>query len=647
MHLRSSRFPLASSLAFGLLAAGAPARPALLQSPTGGGATYTNSTPVAILDLATVNSTIVVSGALPSLLDLNLRTFITHTFAADLDVTLTSPAGTVVTVTTDNGGGSDDVFNGTDWDNDAGTPVTDAVFANLVVETPLAPEESFAAFAGEDPNGTWTLTITDDLGVDVGVLNSWSLSIGTLETAPATIGTTINTATPVPIPDAGGVTLSLDVLGAERFLYDLQLTTFILHTRNSDLDITLTSPSGTVVTVTTDNGGNDDDVFNGAVWRDDGAIPASDYPYVDGVAATPLVPEEPFAAFLGENPNGTWTLSVTDDQGADSGTLDGWEILVNSTLQNVEPGGEGPIYATKGTFSINWAQHNLGVDADRLALRGVANPAGIVADLTGASISVGLNGNAVLPTAALTASGGGATPPGSTPTVKAKVSSKKGAFSASATGLDLSTILGLTNTTGTGTVILDAEVALVGAGLSVARVRGDLEFVFSTVQDKATKGTFSFKKNRSLSGVFQSLKTRAVQQPGGGHLFAASGPLVDIGGTEVVPTGDVTLTVGAATPITIPLASFVATGFGAASVYAVPPGTVAGLKTFSISNAKRSFSFATTEVAGTGIPSVGVGSPLSHEVTIALSVPTSSGAVDVSTVVELLRKSDTSVSWKR
>ncbi|MGH7149512.1 MAG: proprotein convertase P-domain-containing protein, partial [Planctomycetota bacterium] len=172
MHLRSCRSPLPSLLACGLLATGVRAIPATPQAPTGGGATYTNSTPVAILDLATANSTIVVSGALPSLLDLNLRTFITHTFAADLDITLTSPAGTVVTVTTDNGAGNNDVFNGTHWDNDAGDPVTDAVFADAVVETPLAPEESFAAFVGEDPNGTWTLTITDDAGADVGTLQS-------------------------------------------------------------------------------------------------------------------------------------------------------------------------------------------------------------------------------------------------------------------------------------------------------------------------------------------------------------------------------------------------------------------------------------------------------------------------------------------
>ncbi|MGH9803333.1 MAG: proprotein convertase P-domain-containing protein, partial [Blastocatellia bacterium] len=79
--------------------------------------TGSNSTPAAITDNNTVNSTITIAGAGPYLWDLDMVTNITHTFAADLDITLTSPAGTVVTITTDNGGGNDNVFAGTLWDD--------------------------------------------------------------------------------------------------------------------------------------------------------------------------------------------------------------------------------------------------------------------------------------------------------------------------------------------------------------------------------------------------------------------------------------------------------------------------------------------------------------------------------------------------
>ena len=120
-----------------------------------------------------------------------MLTNLAHTFPADLDITITSPAGTVVTLKTDNGVGNDNVFNGTLWDDDADPAgqvpyvtniglVTDHPYANLAVASPLVPEEALAAFIGEDPNGTWTVTISDDLAEDGGSLDSWTLNITTI-----------------------------------------------------------------------------------------------------------------------------------------------------------------------------------------------------------------------------------------------------------------------------------------------------------------------------------------------------------------------------------------------------------------------------------------------------------------------------------
>jgi subtilisin-like proprotein convertase family protein len=115
---------------------------------------------------------------------LNLTTDITHTWADDLNITLTSPAGTIVTLTTDNGGTNDNVFNGTVWNDRADDinppgPVTDAAYANDVVEMHLVPEEAMAAFIGEDPNGTWALRISDDFAGEGGNLANWTLHITT------------------------------------------------------------------------------------------------------------------------------------------------------------------------------------------------------------------------------------------------------------------------------------------------------------------------------------------------------------------------------------------------------------------------------------------------------------------------------------
>ncbi len=327
-------------------------------TPTGCGQTTTNftqSTPVAIpTGPAVVTSTIVVSGAGPYLFDLDLTTFIQHTFAADLDITITSPAGTVVTLTTDNGAGNDNVFNGTVWDDDANPAgqvpyttnnglVTDNAYVNLTTATPLVPEEPLGAFIGEDPNGTWTLTISDDLAGDGGSLDSWSMAVTTFPNAPIiTTVPTVTQSTPVAIPTGPAVvTSTIVVAGAGTSIHDVNLTTFIQHTFAADLDITITSPAGTVVTLTTDNGAGNDNVFNGTLWDDDanpaGQVPyttnngmVTDQAYVNLTTATPLTPEEALAAFIGEDPNGTWTLTVSDDLAGDGGSIDSWSLDIDT-----------------------------------------------------------------------------------------------------------------------------------------------------------------------------------------------------------------------------------------------------------------------------------------------------------------------------
>jgi uncharacterized repeat protein (TIGR01451 family) len=316
--------------------------------------TFTQSTPTAIpTGPAVVSSTLAVAGVSTYLFDLDLTVNLTHTFAADLDITLMSPAGTVVTLTTDNGAGNDNVFAGTLWDDDADADgqvpyvtnaglTTDHPYVNLTTATPLVPEENFGAFIGEDPNGTWTVTISDDLAGDGGSLASWSLAVTTFPSAPTTANTLATQATPTAIPTGPAVVSStLVVAGAGTSILDLDLTTNITHTFAADLDITLLSPAGTVVTLTTDNGAGNDNVFNGTVWNDDanplGQVPyttnaglVTDHPYVNLTLASPLDPEEAMAAFIGEDPNGTWTITISDDLAGDGGSLDSWTLDIDT-----------------------------------------------------------------------------------------------------------------------------------------------------------------------------------------------------------------------------------------------------------------------------------------------------------------------------
>ena len=271
--------------------------------------------------------------------DVDATTNITHTFAADIDFTIMSPAGTVVTLSTDNGAGNDNVFNGTVWDDDAdpdgqvpyvtkprpryGSPVREPRH-----RAPLVPEEAMGAFIGENPNGTWTLTVVDDLAGDSGSINSWSLHIADMDEALSENTRTFSTTAPVAIPTGPAVVSStIAVANADSPLTDVDALTNITHTFAADIDFTIASPAGTIVTLSTDNGAGNDNVFNGTVWDDDadpgGQVPyltnagvTTDHPYANNMLASPLVPEEAMAAFIGENPNGTWTLTVSDDAGA-------------------------------------------------------------------------------------------------------------------------------------------------------------------------------------------------------------------------------------------------------------------------------------------------------------------------------------------
>ena len=317
----------------------------------------------------TITSTLTVSGLNPKVWDVDVTTAITHTACADLDITIKSPAGTIVTLTTDNGGSLDNVFNGTVWDDqaDPGSPIPYAVnpnlasdhsYSNNVVAPRLAPEEALAAFNGENPNGVWTLTVSDDALGDIGNLASWSLAITTLS-ATAT-ETTVNFPSADPhlpalvangcIGEVGGpVASTVSVAGMGAHTSNIRVWLKLPHLNPEDLDITLTSPHGTVVTLTTDNGPLTFDAFDGT-WFSNNANPGGQVPYGNcllifpcnqglttdrvypfaGTAAN-LVPEEPLSAFNGENPNGTWTLNVIDDScNLQIGTLKEWSVEVTT-----------------------------------------------------------------------------------------------------------------------------------------------------------------------------------------------------------------------------------------------------------------------------------------------------------------------------
>jgi len=137
--------------------------------------------PKPITDFSTVISTLTFEG-LTSVRDVNVTVDISHTFAADLEVYLISPGRTQVKLFAAVGGQFND-FQNTTLDDQASEWIFNA-------QAPFAgtfrPEESLAAFIGEDPNGVWQLLIRDTTFGDEGTLNSWSITILAEETTAVT-----------------------------------------------------------------------------------------------------------------------------------------------------------------------------------------------------------------------------------------------------------------------------------------------------------------------------------------------------------------------------------------------------------------------------------------------------------------------------
>ncbi len=106
---------------------------------------------------------------------------VTHTWTGDLEVRLTSPAGTVIPLITRRGGSGDN-FTNTVLDDAAAT----AISAGTAPFTgSFRPEQPFAALIGEPAAGNWQLTLADRANGDTGTLVSWTLAIETAELSQA------------------------------------------------------------------------------------------------------------------------------------------------------------------------------------------------------------------------------------------------------------------------------------------------------------------------------------------------------------------------------------------------------------------------------------------------------------------------------
>src|SRR5262245_1271505 len=300
--------------------------------------TYTSTdASVQVPDGGSLVSVITIDDLPGRLVDVDVTIDLPHTNSADLDISLVSPSGTTITLSTDNGGANDNVFAGTVFDDQApGDPVPSVrnfPYVDLVPTGPIQPEEALGALVGEPAQGPWALVVVDDTGGNEGTLRSWSITISVLPAfhanAPASFS---GGGGSIPDNNPQGLASPITVSGLGAHVYDVNVTVDIRHPNPTDIDLYLTSPSGRRIQLVTDVGGGADDLYAGTTFDDQAGTPIADQPLpAPGTAFGAVVGEGALAAFLGEDPNGTWTLTVVDDAAGNRGTLQGWTLAVSAS----------------------------------------------------------------------------------------------------------------------------------------------------------------------------------------------------------------------------------------------------------------------------------------------------------------------------
>jgi subtilisin-like proprotein convertase family protein len=140
--------------------------------------------PVVLPDLGSVDIPVTASGFIGTLGNVRASVQIQHTVDADLDLYLISPDNTIVELSTDNGGTSDNYGTScnpqtsrTTFNDNAANSIT-APSSVAPFTGNFKPEGRLADFRGKTGsavNGTWFLRVTDDSGIDTGTLNCVSL----------------------------------------------------------------------------------------------------------------------------------------------------------------------------------------------------------------------------------------------------------------------------------------------------------------------------------------------------------------------------------------------------------------------------------------------------------------------------------------
>ena len=238
-------------------------------------------------DAAGISDTIEVTESL-TIASIRIGVDISHSYRADLRVTLTTPWRTVIELHPKGQGGDAD---------------------NLKLSYDENSLPALATLRGRSTQGTWRLTVRDLAPADNGRLNRWSIDVAAGAAVAGPIDLSEAPGAPIPDHPNAGIERTLTTATALD-VGSVELSVDIAHSWIGDLQIRLVSPAGTVVTV---HDRADRDMQN--LVRT----------YTTATASA-------LAALHGPTPAGAWRLQIVDTAADDAGKLNRWRLVVRPAV---------------------------------------------------------------------------------------------------------------------------------------------------------------------------------------------------------------------------------------------------------------------------------------------------------------------------
>ena len=130
----------------------------------------------------------------------------------------------------------------------------------------------------------------------------------------------------VNVQDAGTVSSSIIVNGANGSVADADVRIDLMHFYDADLDLTWITPAGRRIDLASDLGGAGDG-YRDTTFDDEASmsILSGSAPFTGRFR-----PEGSLSIADGENPNGTWRLEIADDTAQNGGWLNTWTLSLDT-----------------------------------------------------------------------------------------------------------------------------------------------------------------------------------------------------------------------------------------------------------------------------------------------------------------------------